>query len=96
MGKKSIIFFTFFVTLLFAFACSYTLFDKMREADSFFGKKYEARDTRDLYAGKRSNLDDVLVSVTLFPPFRDTFFEFLPSYFSSNAHLVMTFSVLRC
>jgi hypothetical protein len=88
-------FFLLSVTFLFAFVCTYALFDKVREADSFLGKKYEARDTEDLYAGKRSNLDDVLVSAALFPPFRDSFFEFLPTYFSLNTHLVTILFGLR-
>jgi hypothetical protein len=96
MEKRSIIFFRFFVTLLFAFACAYSLFDTVREADFFSNKKYEARDIEDLCAEKGSNLDAVLVSPTLFLPLSDTFFEFFPVFFSTNTLLVTTFSVLRC
>ena len=96
MKKKSIIFFTLFVTLLFAFACTYTLFDKVREADSFSGKKYEGREIEDLYAEKGSKLDGALFSVTFFLPFRDTFLAFLPVHISPDTHLVNSFFVLRC
>jgi hypothetical protein len=96
MRKKSIIFFTLFVTLLFAFACAYSLFDIVQEADIFSGQKYEGRDIEDLYAEKGINLVAVLVSATLFPPLPDPFFEFLPSFFSPNTLWVTTFSVLRC
>jgi hypothetical protein len=96
MRKKHIIFFTLFVTLLFAFVCSYSLFDKVREADFLSGQKYEDRDIEDVYAEKGSNLDGVLVSVTFFSPLPDPFFQFLPSFFSPNTLLVKTFSVLRC
>jgi hypothetical protein len=96
MGKKPIIFFRLFVTLLFAFACAYSLFDTVREADFFSDKKYEARDIEDLCAEKGSNLDAVLVSPTLFLPLPDTLFEFFPVFFSPNTLLVTTFSVLRC
>ena len=96
MKKKPVIFFTLFVTLLFAFACTYSLFDKVCEADFFSGKKYEIQDMEDLYAEKKSNLDDVLLSVTLFPPFQKTLFELLPTFFPSNIRLVTTSPVLRC
>jgi hypothetical protein len=96
MGKRPIIFFRLFVTLLFAFACSYSLFDTVQEADLFSDNKYEDRDSEGLYAEKVSNLDGALVSPTLFSPLPDTFFEFLPCFFSSNPPLVTTFSVLRC
>jgi hypothetical protein len=96
MEKKPIILFRLFVTLLFAFACPYSLFDVVQEADFCSDQKYEGRDTEELYAEKGSNLDGVLVSATLFSPLPDPFFEFLPSFFCSNTLLVMTFSVLRC
>jgi hypothetical protein len=96
MRKKAVFFFILFVTLLFAFACAYSLFDKVREADLLSHKKYEDRDIEDLYAEKASNLDGLLVSATFFPPFLDTFFEFLPGVFLPNTQLVTTFSVLRC
>ena len=96
MEKRPIIFFTLFVTLLFAFACAYSLFDTVREADLFSGNKYEDREDEGLYAEKVSNLDAVLVSPTLFSPLPDTLFEFLLSFFSPNTLLVTTFSILRC
>jgi hypothetical protein len=96
MGKKAVLFFILFVTFLFAFACTYSLFDKAQEADFLFHQKYEGRDIQDLYAEKASNLDGLLVSATFFPPFLDTFFEFLPGYFSPSTHLVTTVFVLRC
>jgi hypothetical protein len=96
MEKKPIIFLVLFVTFLFAFACAYSLFDKVREADLLSHQKYEARDIEDLYAEKGINLDGLLVSATLFSPLLDPFFEFLPSFFSPNTLWVTTFSVLRC
>jgi hypothetical protein len=96
MEKKPIIFLVMFVALLFAFFYTYTLFDKAREADIFSGKKYESQDIEDLYAEKKSNLEDVLLSVTLFPPFQKTLFELLPTFFPSNIRLVTTSPVLRC
>jgi hypothetical protein len=96
MRKKAVLFFILFVTFLFAFACAYSLFDKVREADFLSHQKYEGRDIQGLYAGKGSNLDGVLVSATLFSPFPDIYFEFPPSFFSSNTLLVTPFSVLRC
>jgi len=96
MGKRPIIFFRLFVALLFAFACSFSLFDSLREADFFSDNKYEDRDVEGLYAEKGSNLDGVLVSPTLFSPLADTLFEFLPGFFSPNTFLVKTPSVLRC
>jgi len=96
MKKKSIIFFTLFVTLLFAFTCTYDLFDQVREADFFSGKKYETRDIGNLYAEKRGSPDGVFLSVTLFSPFRDPSFECLPAHFWLSTHLVAIFSVLRC
>jgi hypothetical protein len=96
MGKRRIIFFRLLVSVLFVFACDYSLFDTVREADFFFATKYEARDSEGLYAEKGSNLDGVLVSPTLFSPLPDTFFEFLPRFFSPNNILAATLSVLRC
>ena len=96
MGKRPAIFFILLVTFLFASACAYSLFDELREADLFSKKKYEEREAEDLYAGRGSNLDDVLVSATLFSPLPDIFFEFPPSFFSSNTLLVTPFSALRC
>jgi hypothetical protein len=96
MGKRRPIFFILFVTVLFAFACTYSLFDVVQEADFLSHKKYEGRDIQELYAEKGSNLDAVLVSATLFPPLPNPLLEFLPSFFSSNTLLVMSFSVLRC
>ncbi len=96
MEKRPINFFRLFVTLLFAFACSYSLFDTVRETDLFSDNKYEDRDDGVLYAEKVSNLDAVLVSPTLFSPLPNTFFEFLTSFISPNTLLVTTFSILRC
>jgi hypothetical protein len=96
MEKRPSNFFRLFVALLFAFACAYSLFDSMREADFFSDNKYEERDSEGLYAEKGSNLDGVLVSSNLFSPLPDTFFEFLPGFFSPNTLLVPTFSILRC
>jgi hypothetical protein len=96
MEKRPINFFRLFVTLLFAFACAYSLFDTVREADLFSDNKYEDREDEGLYAEKGSNLDSVLVSPSLFSPLPDTLFEFLPGFFSPNTLLVTTFSVLRC
>ena len=96
MGKRPITFFTLFVTLLFAFACVYSLFDKVQELDFSSAKKYEDLDIEDLYVGKGGNLDGVLASATPFPPFEDALFKFLPSFFPPYTHLVTTFSVLRC
>jgi hypothetical protein len=96
MGKRPSNFFTFFVTLLFVFACAYSLFDTVREADLFSDNKYEDRDSEGLCAEKGSNLDAVLVSPTLFSALPDPLFEFFPSFFSRNTLLVATFSVLRC
>ena len=96
MKKKSIIFFTLFVTMLFAFACTYLLFDEVREVDSFCGKKYEGREIEDLYAEKGSKLDGAVLSVTLFLPSQDTFLAFLPVHISPDTHLVNSFFVLRC
>ena len=95
MEKKPIIFLVLFVTFLFAFACTYSLFDKAQEADFLSHQKYEGRDIQDLYAEKGSNLDVVLVSTTLFSPFTNPLLEFLSSFFSSNTLWVTTFSVLR-
>ena len=96
MGKRPVHFFRLFVTLLFAFACSYSLFDTVQEVDLSSDNKYEDRDDECLYAEKGSNLDGVLVSPALFSPLPVTLFEFLPSFFSSNSHLTTIFSVLRC
>jgi hypothetical protein len=96
MEKRPGNFFTLFVTLLFAFACAYSLFDTVREADLFSDNKYEARDSENLLAEKGKTLDSVLVSPHLFSLLPDTFFEFLPSFFSRNNILVVTVSVLRC
>ena len=96
MEKRPIHFFRLFVTLLFAFVCSYSLFDTVQEADIFSDNKYEDRDDEGLYAEKVSNLDGALVSPALFSPLPDTLFEFLPGFFSPNTLWVTTFSVLRC
>jgi hypothetical protein len=96
MKKKRDIFFRLLVTLLFAFACTYTLFDKVREVDLFSRKKYEDQDLNDIHAVNGNRLDGVLVSVTLFSPFRDTSYEFLPGNFTRTTQLVTTFMVLRC
>jgi hypothetical protein len=96
MQKKSIILFRLCVALLFAFACPYSLFDVVQEADFCSDQKYEGRDIQELYAEKGSNLDAVLVSATLFSPLPNPLLEFLPSFFSSNTLWVTTFSVLRC
>jgi hypothetical protein len=96
MEKRAPIFSILVVTFLFAFACVYSPFDRVREADFLSHKKYEDRDIEDLYAEKGSSLDGTLVSPALFPPFLDTYFASLPSVFLPNTHLVTTFSVLRC
>ncbi len=96
MKKKPLIFLILFVTLLFGFSCTFTLFDEMREADFFSGKKYESQDMEGLYAEKKSNADVVLVSVTFLPFFENTFFEILPSFFSPNIIPVTTSPILRC
>jgi hypothetical protein len=96
MEKRPSNFFTLFVALVFIYACSYSLFDTVQEADFFSKKKYEGRDVEGFYAEKVSNLDAVLVSSTLFLPLPDTLFEFLPGFFSSNTLLVTTLAVLRC
>jgi hypothetical protein len=96
MEKRPIIFFMLFVTLLFAFACAYSPFDKVREVDLFSDKKYEDLDIDDLYGEKESSLGGVFVVATLFSLFPGTFFESLPSFFSPNTLLGAPFSVLRC
>ena len=96
MEKRPINFFRLSLTLLFAFACAYSLFDTVPEADLFSENKYEDRDNECLYVEKGNNLDGMLVSPTLFSPLPDTFFEFLPSFLSPNTLLVTTLSVLRC
>jgi hypothetical protein len=96
MGRKPIILFRLCVALLFAFACPYSLFDAVQEADFCSHQKYETQDIQELWAEKGISLDSVLVSATLFSPLPDIFFEFLPSFFPANIPWVMTFSVLRC
>ncbi len=96
MGKRRIIFFRLLVSVLFVFACNYSLFDTVREADIFFSTKYEDRDSDGVYAEKVSNLDSALVSSNLFSPLPDTLFESLPGFFSPDTLLVTTLSVLRC
>ena len=96
MGKRPAIFFILLVTFLFTFACAYSLFDKVQEADFLSHQKYEGRDIQDLYTEKGIGLDATLISATLFPPLPNLFLEFLPSFFSSNTFWVTTFSVLRC
>ncbi len=97
MGKKPIIFFILLVTLLFASACAYSAFDKVREADFLSHQKYEDRDIGDLCAEKASSSDSMLISAALFLPFWGTVFELLPGSLSSNTSLLgTTFSVLRC
>ena len=96
MGKRRIIFFRILVSVLFVFACGYSIFDTVREADIFSYNKYEERDSEVLYAEKGGHLDGALVSPTLFSPIPKTFFEFLPGFFSPNKLSVLTFYVLRC
>lgn len=96
MGKRRIFFFRLLVSVLFAFAGDYSLFDTVEDADFFFATQYEDRDSEGLYVEKGSNLDGVPVSPALFSPLPDTFFEFLPSFFLPKTILVTTFSVLRC
>jgi hypothetical protein len=95
MGKRPIYLFRLLVTLFFVFACAYSLFDTVREADFFSDNKYEERDIEGLCAEKGSNLGGVLVSLTFFSPLPDTLFKFLPGFFSPSTLLVTTFSVLR-
>ena len=85
-----------FMAFLFAFTCSYSLFDATREADFLSGKKYEATDIEDLYAEKQSSPHAALVSPALFLPLRDTLFEFPLGPSSPNTFFIQTFSVLRC
>jgi hypothetical protein len=96
MAKRRNTFVVFFVALLFALACAYSLFDNVREADSLSPIKYEGRDINALCAEKCSGLDGVLVSAYLFSPLPDTLFDFLPGFFSPDSFWVKTFSVLRC
>ncbi len=96
MEKRRIILFRLSLSVLLVFACGYSLFDTVREADIFSYNKYEDRDSEGLYAEKGSNLDGVFVSPILFSPLLDTLFEFLPSFFSPNTLLVTALSVLRC
>jgi hypothetical protein len=96
MRKKAVLFFILFVTVLFAFACAYSPFNKMQEADFLSHKKYEDRDIEHLYAAKANNLDGLLASLARFPPFLGTLFVFPPNYFSPDTRLVSIFSVLRC
>jgi hypothetical protein len=84
-----------FVTLLFALACAYSLFDKVREADFLSPIKYEGQDINPLFAEKGSGLDGLLVSAYLFSPLPGTLFGFLPGFFSPNTFRGNTFSVLR-
>ncbi len=96
MKKRHAILFRLLVTFLFAFACAYSLFDQVREADFLSRHKYEDRDMEALYAEKGSDLDGVLVSTALFLPFPATLFESPPSLFSPNTFLGKTFSALHC
>lgn len=92
--------FTLFVAsmaFLFAFTCSYSLFDAMREADFLSGKKYEQTDVEEVYAEKQSSPDAALVSPALFSLLLDILFEFLPSFLvSPDTFFLQCFSILRC
>ncbi len=96
MEKRRIIFFRLLVSVLLIFACDYSLFNTVREADIFSYDKYEEWDSEGVYVEKAINLDGVLVSPALFSPLLDTLFEFLPSFFSTNTLLFKTLFVLRC
>ena len=96
MNKKRHTLITLLVVLLFDFACVYSSFDVMAEADFLSGKKYEARDVEEVYAEKQSNPDAVLISPALFTSLPGIIFEFLPSLSSPNALVAHTFSILRC
>jgi hypothetical protein len=96
MEKRPTVSFLLFVTVLFVFACAYSLFDKVQEADFLSYQKYEGRDIQDLCAEKGIGMDGVLLSATLFSPLPGIFFEFLPSFFSPNTFWAALFSVLRC
>jgi hypothetical protein len=96
MAKRLNTFLVLFVTLLFALACAYSLFDKVREADFLSPVKYEGQDINPLCAEKGSGLDGVLVSAYRFSPLPDALFDFLPGFLSPNTFRVKTFSPLRC
>jgi hypothetical protein len=96
MKKKSHIFTTLLVILLFDVACLYSSFNVMVEADFLSGKKYETRDVEEVYAEKQSSPDAVLVSPALFAPLPGIIFGILPSFSSPNTLFTQTFSVLRC
>ena len=96
MKKKSHIFTTLLVILLFDVACLYSYFNVMVEADFLSGKKYETRDVEEVYAEKQSSPDAVLVSPALFAPLPGIIFGILPSFSSPNTLFTQTFSVLRC
>jgi hypothetical protein len=85
-----------FMILLFEFACAYSVFNIEVEADFLSGKKYEARDTEEVYAEKQSSPDAALVSPALFTFLPGFILEFLPSFSSPNTPFTQTFSVLRC
>ena len=96
MKKKSHIFVTLLVILLFDVACVYSSFNVVVEADFLSGKKFEARDNEQVYAEKQNSPDAVLVSPTLFTPLPGIIFGILPSFFSPQTLVTQTFSVLRC
>ena len=96
MGKRCTIFFILFLILLFAIACTYSPFDKMRGADFSLDNKYEGRDIQDLSVERGETPDGVLASATLLSSLLGTFFKFPPTFFSPNTHFATTFSVLRC
>ena len=96
MKKKSHIFITLLVILLFHVACVYSSFNVMVEADFLSGKKFEARDDEQVYAEKQSSPDALLVSPALFTPLSGIISGILPSFSSPNTLFTQTFSVLRC
>jgi len=96
MKRKPRISFILCMILLFEFACAYNVFNVVVEADFLSGKKYEARDSEEVYAEKQSSPDTALVSPALFAPLPGIILEFLPSFSSPNILSTQTFSVLRC
>jgi hypothetical protein len=82
--------------VFFAFACAYSLFDALTEADFFSGKKYEARDGEEVCAEKQVNPDAVLVSPSLFTPSPGILSEFFPSFSSPITLFTEILFALRC
>ena len=94
--KESLTLFVPLMAFLFAFTCTYSLFDAVREADFLSGKKYEQTDVEQVYAEKQSSPEAALVPPVLFSPLSAILFEFLPSFSIPNTLFSEIFSVLRC